>query len=194
MKDLLRSLLTFIIMSLLTGLAYPFIITGISNVTMPQKALGSLIISKNRVIGSVLIGQNFSGTAYFHGRPSALEKAYDASNSGGSNAGPSNKKFLEDVSGRIKKARAENGLEHVASVPADMVLASASGLDPHISIETAVLQIARVAHARGLPEAKIRKAIADVAEEQYFGGPAIVNVLKLNLAIDELMKKTNYHG
>ena len=140
MKDLLRSLLTFIIMSLLTGLAYPFIITGISNVTMPQKALGSLIISKNRVIGSVLIGQNFSGTAYFHGRPSALEKAYDASNSGGSNAGPSNKKFLEDVSGRIKKARAENGLEHVASVPADMVLASASGLDPHISIETAVLQ------------------------------------------------------
>ena len=194
MKDLLRSILTFIIMSLLTGLAYPFIITGISNVTMPQKALGSLIISKNRVIGSVLIGQNFSGTAYFHGRPSALEKAYDASNSGGSNAGPSNKKFLEDVSGRIKKARAENGLEHVASVPADMVLASASGLDPHISIETAVLQIARVAHARGLPEAKIKKAIADVAEEQYFGGPAIVNVLKLNLAIDELMKKTNYHG
>ena len=84
--------------------------------------------------------------------------------------------------------------QHVASVPADMVLASASGLDPHISIETAVLQIARVAHARGLPEAKIKKAIADVAEEQYFGGPAIVNVLKLNLAIDELMKKTNYHG
>ena len=114
MKDLLRSLLIFIIMSLLTGLAYPFIITGISNVTMPDKARGSLIISKDKVVGSALIGQHFTNARYFHGRPSALRKPYDASNSGGSNFGPSNNKFLDDVNERIKQARAENGLEHTA--------------------------------------------------------------------------------
>ena len=185
MKDLLRSLLIFIIMSLLTGLAYPFIISGISNVTMPDKARGSLIISKDKVIGSALIGQSFTNARYFHGRPSALGKPYDASNSGGSNFGPSNNKFIDDVNERIKQARAENGLEHGAPVPADMVLASASGLDPHISIETALLQAARVARARGLPETQIRKTITEVAE-RHLGGPEIVNVLKLNMAIDEL--------
>ena len=186
MKDLLRSLLIFVIMSLLTGLAYPFIISGISNVTMPDKARGSLIISRGKVIGSALIGQHFTNARYFHGRPSALGKPYDASNSGGSNFGPSNKKFFDDVNGRIKQARAENGLEHAVPVPADMVLTSASGLDPHISIETALLQTARVAHARGLPETQIRKTITEVAE-QHLGGPEIVNVLKLNMAIDKLM-------
>ena len=93
MKDLLRSLLIFIIMSLLTGLVYPFIITAISDVTMPDKARGSLIISKDKVVGSALVGQQFSDVRYFHGRPSALGKPYDASNSGGSNFGPSNKKI-----------------------------------------------------------------------------------------------------
>lgn len=187
MKDLLRSLLIFIIMSLLTGLAYPFIISGISNVTMPDKARGSLIISKDKVIGSALIGQSFTNARYFHGRPSALGKPYDASNSGGSNFGPSNNKFIDDVNERIKQARAENGLEHWAPVPADMVLASASGLDPHISVKTAFLQTARVARARGLPETIIKKAISEVAE-QHLGGPEIVNVLKLNLAVDDLMR------
>jgi len=187
MKDLLRSLLIFIIMSLLTGLAYPFIISGISNVTMPDKARGSLIISKDKVIGSALIGQSFTNARYFHGRPSALGKPYDASNSGGSNFGPSNNKFIDDVNERIKQARAENGLEHGAPVPADMVLASASGLDPHISVKTAFLQTARVAHARGLPETTIKKTISEVAE-QHLGGPEIVNVLKLNLAVDELTR------
>jgi len=194
MKELLRSILIFVVMSLLTGLAYPFIITGISNIAMPQKAQGSLIISKDKVIGSALIGQHFSNARYFHGRPSALEKPYDASNSGGSNFGPSNKKFLDDVSKRVQQVRNENGLEPTVPIPADMVLASASGLDPHISIETALLQTARISHARGLPETEIRKTIADVAEKQYFGGPEIVNVLKLNRAMDELMEKTNYHG
>lgn len=193
MKDLLRSILIFIIMSFLTGLVYPFIITGISNVTMTEKARGSLIISKDKVIGSALIGQHFTNARYFHGRPSALGKPYDASNSGGSNFGPSNKNFLDDVNGRIKQARAENGLEYAAPLPADMVLASASGLDPHISVETAFLQTARVARTRGLPETTIKKTVSEVAE-RHFGGPEIVNVLKLNLAIDELMGKTNYHG
>ena len=187
MKDLLRSILIFVVMSLITGLVYPFIITEISNVLMTEKAEGSLIISKDKVIGSTLIGQQFSNVRYFHGRPSALEKPYDASNSGGSNLGPSNKKFLDDIGKRVQQARDENRLEPGASVPADMVLASASGLDPHISIETALLQMARVAHARSLPETEIKKAIASVAEGSYFGGPRIVNVLKLNMAIDELM-------
>ena len=187
MKDLLRSILIFVVMSLLTGLVYPFIITEISNVMMPEKAQGSLIISKDKVIGSVLIGQQFLNVRYFHGRPSALEKPYDASNSGGSNLGPSNKKFLDDIGKRVQQARDENRPEPGASIPADMVLASASGLDPHISIESALLQTARIAHARGLPETQVRKTITDIAEQRYPGGPEIVNVLKLNLAIDELM-------
>jgi potassium-transporting ATPase KdpC subunit len=185
MKDLLRSLLIFIIISLLTGLVYPFIITAISDVTMPHKARGSLIISKDKVIGSALVGQQFSDVRYFRGRPSALGRPYDASNSGGSNFGPSNGKFLEDLNKRISDARSKNGLDHTASVPADMVLSSASGLDPHISIETALLQAARVAHARNLPETTIRETITEVAE-QHLGGPEIVNVLKLNMAIDKL--------
>jgi potassium-transporting ATPase KdpC subunit len=187
MNDLLRSLLIFIIMSLLTGLVYPFLITGISNVAMPEKAQGSLIISKDKVIGSALIGQHFSNARYFHGRPSALGKPYDASNSGGSNFGPSNKKFLDDIGKRVQQVRDENGLDATAPVPADMVLTSASGLDPHISIETALLQTARVAHARDLPETEIKQAIAGIVEGSYFGGPGIVNVLKLNLVIDKLM-------
>jgi potassium-transporting ATPase KdpC subunit len=186
MKDLLRSLLIFIIMSLLTGLVYPFIITGISNVTMPAKARGSLIISKDKIIGSALIGQDFTNARYFHGRPSALGKPYDASNSGGSNFGPSNNTFIDDVKERMKRARAENGLEHAAPIPADMVLASASGLDPHISPETAFLQTSRVSRARGMQEGTIKKIISEAAE-QHLGGPEIVNVLKLNMALDKLM-------
>lgn len=187
MKDLLRSLLIFIILSFLTGLVYPFIITGISNVTMTEKARGSLIISKDKVIGSALIGQHFTSARYFHGRPSALGKPYDASNSGGSNFGPSNNIFLEDIGKRVQQVRDKNGLEPTVSVPADMVLASASGLDPHISVETALLQTARVAHARGLPETEIKEAIAGIVEGSYFGGPGIVNVLKLNMVVDKLM-------
>jgi K+-transporting ATPase ATPase C chain len=185
MKDLLRSLLIFIIMSLLTGLAYPFIMSGISNVTMPAKARGSLIISKDKIIGSAFIGQDFTNARYFHGRPSALGKPYDASTSGGSNFGPSNNKFIDDVKERMKRARAENGLEKAAPVPADMVLASASGLDPHISLETAFLQTSRVARARGMQEGTIKKIISEAAE-QHLGGPEIVNVLKLNMAVDAL--------
>jgi potassium-transporting ATPase KdpC subunit len=169
----------------MTGFAYPFIITEISTAMFPEKAQGSLILSNGKIIGSALIGQTFSRSKYFHGRPSALQKAYDASNSGGSNIGPSNKKLFENIDRRINEARAENDLEHAAPVPADMVLASASGLDPHISIETVFLQTARVARARGLSETAIKKTVAEVAEG-HLGRPQIVNVLKLNLAIDGL--------
>jgi potassium-transporting ATPase KdpC subunit len=190
MKDLLCSLLIFIFMSLLTGLAYPFIITGISDVTMPQKAKGSLIISSDKVIGSNLIGQAFSRPAYFHGRPSALDKAYDAGNSGGSNAGPSNGKFLENVKERIKEVRTENGLEPAAPVPADMVLASASGLDPHISVDAAMVQVERVAKERGFDKSQVQELVQKHIEDPILGfiGQKRLNVLQLNLDLDRTLR------
>ena len=142
-------------MTVLLGLAYPFAMTGISQLFFREKANGSLVVSDNRVVGSSMIGQNFSHPKYFHGRPSALEKPYDASNSGGTNFGPSNAKFLEKVGQRIEKVRKKNGLDPAVPVPADLVLASASGLDPHISVEAAMLQVPRVAKARGLAESEV---------------------------------------
>jgi potassium-transporting ATPase KdpC subunit len=175
-------------MSLATGLVYPYIINEISHTISPEKAEGSLIMSQGKIIGSVLIGQNFSNPRYFHGRPSSLDKPYDASNSGGSNLGPSNKKFLELVAARVEKTRKENGLADKTPIPADLVLASASGLDPHVSIEAAFLQTARVAGTRGLSTETVRKTIERVTEKRYLDDAARVNVLKLNMAIDELME------
>jgi K+-transporting ATPase ATPase C chain len=186
MKELLRSILIFVAMSLLTGLAYPFIITGISNIAMPQKAQGSLIISKDKVIGSALIGQMFSDPTYFHGRPSALEKAYDASNSGGSNFGPSNKKFLDEVAKKAQKVRNENGLGPAVPVPADLVLASASGLDPHTGVDAAMVQVKRVAKARGFDEPQVQEMVQRRIEEAFLGfiGQKRINVLQLNIDLD----------
>ncbi|HVN94876.1 MAG TPA: potassium-transporting ATPase subunit KdpC [Syntrophorhabdaceae bacterium] len=194
MKYLIRSVLTFIVMSVLTGLVYPFIVSGISNLTMNYQAQGSLIRSNDRIVGSRLIGQDFSGPAYFHGRPSALPKPYDASNSGGSNAGPSNSSFLKDVTARVASLRTENGLESATPLPADLVLASASGLDPHISVQSALVQKARVARERGLSGEIVEKTIERVAQKQYFWADTMVNVLELNLAMDNLSKKTDAHG
>jgi potassium-transporting ATPase KdpC subunit len=189
LKELLRSILIFVVMSLVTGLAYPYVVTEIAHMIAPERAKGSLMESNGKIIGSALIGQNFSSPRYFHGRPSALDKPYDASNSGGSNLGPSNIKSLELIATRVEKTRKENGLADNASVPPDMVLASASGLDPHISIETAILQATRVARIRGLPEETVLKTIERVAEKQYFGNATMINVLKLNMAVDALMEK-----
>lgn len=178
-------------MTVLLGLAYPFAITGISQLIFPQKANGSIIDLDIRVVGSSLIGQNFSHPKYFHGRPSALEKPYDASNSGGTNFGPSNAKFLEKVGQRIDVVRKENILDPGTPVPADLVLASASGLDPHISIEAAILQVPRVAKARGLKDTEVRSLIAEHVEGplfRFFGGKRI-NVLRLNMSLDELSRR-----
>ena len=171
-------------MTVLLGLAYPFAMTGISQFLFREKANGSLVVSDNRVVGSSLIGQNFSDPAYFHGRPSALEKPYDASNSGGTNLGPSNAKFLEKVGQRIEKVRKENTLDPATPVPADLVLASASGLDPHISVETAMLQVPRVAKARGLAESEVEDIVAKHVESLLFGflGSKRINVLQLNMS------------
>jgi K+-transporting ATPase ATPase C chain len=187
MREFTRAILIFVTMTVLLGLAYPFAMTGISQLFFREKANGSLIVSDNKVVGSSLIGQNFINSKYFRGRPSALEKPYDASNSGGTNFGPSNAKFLEEIGKRIEKARKENILDPGALVPADFVLASASGLDPHISVEAAMLQVPRIAKTRGLQESEVQDALRKTAENPLFGflGGTRINVLRLNMSLDE---------
>jgi K+-transporting ATPase ATPase C chain len=191
MREFTRAILIFVTMTVLLGLAYPFAMTGISQLFFRQKSNGSLVVSDNRVVGSSLIGQNFINPKYFHGRPSALEKPYDASNSGGSNFGPSNEKFLEEVAKRIEMVRKENILDPGALVPADFVLASASGLDPHISMEAVILQVPRVAKARGVQEPEVRDLMAKHVESPLFGflGSKRINVLRLNMSLDELSRR-----
>ena len=191
MKELIRSLLVFVVLSVVTGLIYPYVITGLSRLESANEAKGSLVVFKGKTAGSSLIGQEFTGAGYFHGRPSALEKPYDASNSGGSNFGPSNRKFLEEVGKRVGRVREENRLALSAPVPADLVLASGSGLDPHISPEAAAIQVGRVAKARGLTEPEVEGLVRSHLEGLQFGllGKERVNVLLLNLALDDLGRK-----
>jgi potassium-transporting ATPase KdpC subunit len=188
MKEFVRSLIVFVAMSLCTGLAYPFIITGLSHLELLNQARGSLVYSGERIVGSSLIGQHFTSPRYVHGRPSAMEKPYDASNSGGSNSGPSNAGFLSEAGKRVKTVRRENGLSHDAPIPADLVLASGSGLDPHISPEAAMIQADRVAGARNLSLPEVQWAIRKNSEAPLFRflGTERVNVLALNRTLDDL--------
>lgn len=188
MRELGRGILIFVVLSVVTGLIYPFVITGLSRLLFSKQANGSMITIGDRVAGSKLIGQSFTSPRYFNGRPSAIEKPYDASNSGGSNFGPTNKKYLEQVEGRVTQVRNENGMSTDVALPADLVLASGSGLDPHITVESALLQVQRVAKARGLSEEDVKGLITKTAEGRYWG-PARVNVLELNLALDDLRAK-----
>jgi K+-transporting ATPase ATPase C chain len=148
------------------------------------------MIRGNHVVGSELIGQRFIGPQYFHGRPSATDPAYNASGSGASNFGPTNRKFIEQVSQRMDQVRKENGLHLAEPIPADLVLASASGLDPHITVESAMLQVPRVARARRLPGSRIENLVRQHSEEPLLGiwGKRRVNVLKLNVALDEIQR------
>jgi potassium-transporting ATPase KdpC subunit len=182
MKELSRAVLIFIVFAIGTGLVYPFVVTGVSQLLFKDRANGSLLFDKSTIRGSVLIGQRFTDAKYFHGRPSTNN--YDATNSGGSNFGPSSRKFLEDVARRIRDLRRENGLQPDASVPPDLVLASASGLDPDISLEGAMLQVSRVAKARGLSREHVARIVRAMAEWQFGQGQARVNFLRLNLALD----------
>ena len=176
-----------IVMTVLTGLAYPLVVTGIAQVAFHHQADGSLVVgSGGEVVGSELIGQGFTGAKYFHPRPSAAGGGYDALASGGSNLGPLSKDLIENVRGRAAAYRAENGLEPGVSVPVDAVTASGSGLDPHISLQNAALQAPRVARARGMTEATVRGMIGSLAEGRDLGifGEPRVNVVRLNLALD----------
>jgi len=169
---------------------YPLAVWGVGQLAFADKANGSLIVDSGGTIrGSRLVGQGFSGSQYFHPRPSAAGAGgYDATASGGSNLGPTSKKLGELIRARVEAFRQLNGLPPDASVPADAVTSSASGLDPHISQENAALQVSRVARARGLPEERVRGLVWDHTERRGLGllGETAVNVLELNLALDSL--------
>ncbi len=159
MLQLKRSILVFAGLSIICGLIYPLAMTAVSQTIFPRQSNASIIKQGDVVIGSQLLGQSFSRPEYFHGRPSAIDPPYDASNSIGSNLAPSSAKLLDQVKGRIELVRRENGLPSNMPIPADLVLASASGLDPHISVDAALLQAPRIAGQRKIPQSVIEKII-----------------------------------
>jgi potassium-transporting ATPase KdpC subunit len=180
MTSLKKATLLFIVLFLITGFVYPFAVTLITGLAFPFQAHGSLIVdSNNRVIGSTLIGQNFTGPQYFQSRPSA--SGYDATVSGGSNLGPTNPVLLELITNRTSELR-KTGITD--PIPSDLVTASSSGLDPHISLDSALIQAPAVAKARNLPEEELRALVLSESVDSPFTGP-YVNVLSLNRALDE---------
>ena len=189
MKTLIRPALTlFVLLSVMTGLIYPLLVTGISQALFPAEAAGSLILREGKPVGSRLIGQNFTDPKYFWGRPSATGPyPNNAAASSGSNLGPLNPALKEAVEARIKTLR-EADPGNTAPIPVDLVTASASGLDPQISPAAAAYQIARVARVRGLPPDAVRTLVAQQTEDRQWGifGEPRVNVLELNLALDQL--------
>ena len=189
MTSLFRpALVLFVVLSLVTGLAYPLAVTGLAQVLFPDQANGSLVKAKGVVVGSALIGQPFSQPGHFWSRPSATAPdPYNAAASSGSNLGPSNPALAEAVATRIAALRAADPGNHSA-VPVDLVTASASGLDPHISRAAADYQVNRVARALGLPPQRVQALVAEHTEGTLLGflGEPRVNVLRLNLALDAL--------
>lgn len=196
LRDILKpAVVLFGALSLLTGIVYPLLVTGIAQVAMPGKANGSLIDRDGQAIGSALIGQPFRDAKYFWGRPSGTAPVpYDASSSAGTNLGPTNPALLAAVRSRVEALQQADPENH-APVPVDLVTASGSGLDPHVSPAAAEYQVARVAKARGLEASRLRELIALHTEERTFGmlGEPRVNVLELNLALDSLSRPNEPH-
>ena len=175
-----------LLLTILTGLIYPGVVTGLCQLLFPQQANGSLISRDGQVVGSRLIGQNFSSPKYFHPRPSAAGNGYDATSSGGSNLGPTNQKLYDRVKAAAAQFRQENP-DYQGAIPADALTASGSGLDPDISVANAQAQAARVAKARGVDTAEIGKLIASATSGRDLGflGEARVSVLELNLTLEK---------
>jgi K+-transporting ATPase ATPase C chain len=192
-SELLRSLRLVLVIAVVTGLIYPLVMTGIIQAVFHSQANGSLVTRNGQVVGSSLIGQEFTSSKYFHGRPSATTNAstgkpqpYAADNSAGSNYGPSNKALIDRVSKDVDTARKDNGLDPNAQVPADLVTTDFSGFDPAISEASALLQVNRVASARNLEAAKVRALVERHLQGRIlwiFGEPH-VNVLDVNMALD----------
>jgi K+-transporting ATPase ATPase C chain len=185
-RQLLPAALMVLVFTVLTGVVYPLAVTGVAQVAFHHKADGSPVKAGGRVVGSRWIGQEFTAANYFHPRPSAV--GYDAAASGGSNLGPSNPKLLKGVADRAAAYRSENGLSTHDEVPADAVTASASGLDPDISVANAHIQARRVAAARGLPLAAVLRLVDRHTDGRGLGflGEPGVNVLALNVALDTM--------
>ena len=197
LREIRPAIVVLVALTLITGLIYPLVMTGIAGLIFPRQAQGSLVERDGKVVGSELIGQVFTSDKYFHGRPSAttapdpkdatktIPAPYNAANSGGSNLGPSNKALIDRVQGDINALKKESPS---TPIPADLVTTSASGLDPHISPEAALFQVPRIAKARNLPEDRIRQLVEDNTEGRFLGflGEPRVNVLLLNLALDRI--------
>ena len=197
LREIRPAIVVLVALTLITGLAYPMAMTGIAEVIFPARAQGSMIENGGKVIGSRLIGQEFTSVRYFHGRPSAttatdpadatktVAAPYNAANSGGSNLGPTNKALVDRIQADVDKLKKENPS---APIPPDLVTTSGSGLDPDISPDAALFQVPRIAKARNLPEDRVRQLVEDQTEGRFLGllGEPHVNVLLLNLALDHL--------
>lgn len=183
-KNLRIAVLMTIATTILLGIIYPLVVTGIAQVMFPNKANGQLIYVSGKIVGSRMIGQAFTSPGYFHSRPSAAGNGYDATASNGSQYGPTNQKLIDRVKEAVATAQAENS---DTPVPIDLVTASASGLDPEISPAAAVFQLRRVAKARGIDEAQLQQLLAKHTARRQFGflGEPRVNVLELNLDLDQ---------
>jgi K+-transporting ATPase ATPase C chain len=187
-KNLITSILMTLVTTILFGVAFPLLVTGLAQILFPKQANGQLITHNGQIVGSRLIGQSFSSPRYFHSRPSNAGTGYDAGNSGASNLGPTNQSLIARVQSDADRLQAENPS---TPIPMDLLTSSASGLDPHISPDAAEFQVPRIAKERGASEDAIRQVIHQHTQSRQFGvlGEPRVNVLELNLALDEILPK-----
>jgi K+-transporting ATPase ATPase C chain len=191
LKELWTSIAATVVLCVVVSGLYPVLIWGVGQVIFPHQANGSLLENNGQIVGSELLAQGFSGARYFHPRPSAAGTGYDPLNSGGSNLGPTSQKLIDGIKANVAQYRQENSLAPEAIVPADAVTASGSGLDPHISLQNAEMQIPRVAKERGLSDEAVRAEVTKATDHPLLGlgGDPGVNVLKINLALDTMVPK-----